>query len=241
MFCMKKSLFYSVLILVLFTLKSSAQVDKIQKRTIQVNSPSVGQYNSGFEKFALKINPFLIFTGDFPIYAEYAIADWFAVEGSVGFTTEQYIITTILTLDDDEPYQDIEQRVVPQISYSFTAKFIPSEDVYDDAGYLGIYFGGKSYDKDYTVPNPNGVGNITLRDSRKIRDFGLVYGYYYALDSDKLFLDTYIGATLRRVDHNELQEDYSNNNGPVTAYTVSNSQYRTIGFLLGMKIGYLLF
>ena len=216
------------------------QTDRIQKRTIQIRNGSPSRYNSNYEKFAVKINPLLLLTGDIPVYAEYAVTDWCAIEAGVGITLEDYLRGTIEAFDDGDAYKDLPQKVVPRSSYSITAKLIPSTDVYDDAGYLGLYIGGRQYAKDYTVPSSNGRGSETLRTNTKTSDLGFVYGYYWTTDENNLYLDYYVGITIRSVTKTELVRDYASTFQGYT-YSLDYNNGKTFGFLLGLKVGYLLF
>ncbi|MDZ7848735.1 MAG: hypothetical protein U5L96_19505 [Owenweeksia sp.] len=106
--------------------------------------------------------------------------------------------------------------------------------MYDDTYYLGLRYQYRKYSEDLTFSS--GDGPYTLNPYTIYKDLAFIYGYQYATEIDNLFED-YLGPSLRFIEENEASYDF-NSAGGQNIYATEYRERNSIGFLMGVKIGY---
>jgi len=223
------------LILICF-ITSKAQTDS-SRRTVTVIYSKV-QYNRTTKDREvhnlIKINPLLVFNGDFPLYFEMRVKDQLSVEGAVGVTYNDYLYE-IFCLADSK-FQNEDRK--PKIGYSLAGalKFYPSKytKALDE-----FYFGVEVRYRHYASQIPDDGGNSifgNISESRNLTDFKFIVGYINYI-SDRVILEYYGGIGLRQ---RNISMGYSDYNVNTSTYQtkLDATQDMVPAISMGLKFGF---
>ena len=169
-------------------------------------------------KYAVKINPLLVLSGDIPFYFEYKLTKRLSAEVGVGPTIRNFWL---------EAFQDEFYAATPinsnKIGRSLRAslRFYPSST---DEAISGYYFAPEIMLRRF-------YSEYVLETNQT--DFKMVFGYQDSFDSN-LIIDYYVGFGLRTSDKEEV--DYESNSA--TYLKVIGLEEVNPTFTLGLKLGF---
>lgn len=234
----------SLLFLVTVFFFSNASYSQVFKADTS-NSTKVSVFNAPNEnyqfetatnqnyKYAVKINPLLVLSGDIPFYFEYKLTKRLSAEVGVGPTIRNFWL---------EAFQDEFYAATPinsnKIGRSLRAslRFYPSSTDEAISGYyfapeimLRRFYSGVQFN-DYNT-NPTTLREYVLETNQT--DFKMVFGYQDSFDSN-LIIDYYVGFGLRTSDKEEV--DYESNSA--TYLKVIGLEEVNPTFTLGLKLGF---
>lgn len=224
------------------TLSSVCAQDKtITRRRIEIKQ--AGDEDNGEKNyepladFGVTVDPIRIISGEFPVSLQYAPLDWLIVEAGTGLTTQHYVANmTEIFSGFYSPSDASSTKVNLNPMMSLGVKLFPEADVFDDSYYFALEYRYRNYSTDVTFEG-NQANLYTLTQGVKIKDLGFLYGYQYATYVDNLFIDYYIGISLRFIEENALVGEY-NNQGVNYEYHLEQEERQSLGVLAGLKIGY---
>lgn len=184
-------------------------------------------------KYAVKINPLLILSGDIPFYFEYKLTKKLSAEVAVGPTIRNFWLEAL----NDEYYSatPINSNKIGR-SLRAALRFYPSST---DEAIVGYYFAPEimirrfysgSQFSDYST-NPTTYRDFILESNQT--DFKMIFGYQDSFDSN-LIIDYYIGFGLRSSEYETVNDD----SGSATYLTVDKVKGVNPTFTLGLKLGF---
>lgn len=190
--------------------------------------------NSGdyYGKYAVTIEPTKLISGEFPVTLQYALTDWLVLEGGAGLTWRNYFMDLLEEFSFDQPV-DVESTTDVNPSFLIGAKFFPELDVFNDEYYLGIQYAYRKYSSSFDFEDAQYVGGKTYQD------ISLLYGAHYSTGVDWIYFDSYVGVGIRLVDEYGLSEQF-NPNTLGYAYQPYEESRSTLGFVMGIKAGFIL-
>lgn len=147
-------------------------------------------------KNVVKVNPFLFFRGELPLFYERALTHKLSLELGVGVTLRDYLGLSFMGDDADDFGAGTEIR--PNPSYHIAARFYLGQDLEPQGWYLQPAFAHLAYTKDILVRAPD--GNFTderFRDRRVFNDLRLLLGYQLLGASSNWLVDVYGGFGYR--------------------------------------------
>jgi hypothetical protein len=196
------------------SLACNAQTDSTRS-TVTVTYSKIGYQRTVRDKnfhMAVKINPLLIFNGDIPVYVERRLKDKISVEGSVGFTYQDYFNELILS----DGYENYKRYAKPGYSASAALRYYPSNYTRAlDEFYFGPEIRYRRYNSEVEDLSANPTTLSRLVEYRTLIDFKMTFGYM-AYVADNVMFDIYGGIGIRHRDMLQAKYDYS--------YTSSTSQ-----------------
>lgn len=189
------------------------------------------------QTWGVTIDPIRILSGEIPVSVQYAPLSWLILEAGTGVTTKHYLYSA---LDFDYGYfsssevANSDVNIKPMLTLA--VKLFPTADVFDDGSYIGLEYRYRNYSRDVEF-TPSTSADYILTESKVFKDLGFLYGYQYATDVDNLFIDYYVGVSLRFVENTYIGEDYNSPSG-TPEFKLGYYENQTFGFLGGIKIGY---
>jgi len=214
-----KLLFISTLLTSALAVSQTTPVEQTTPSKIKVYTPSSSATSTSSKdnsyKWAVKTDVFGIIAGEFPIIAEYRIADKFSVEGSAGITYGFYPNDFSIT-SSDEGGSNYEGKAALGSAFRAAIKYYPSSDYDAIEGWsFGIQLFSKTTNRDYDVTS--GDGSILLdgkKDSKTKTGASLIIGKQIFQDSNITF-ESFIGIGFanRTREYYNVESVYDNNTG----------------------------
>lgn len=208
----------------------SSKIDTTKTYKVNVFSTDevLPQFNtkaSDLPKYAIKIDPLLIISGDIPLFFETKISKQFSVELGLGFTSSQY---NLLSIDMIENAPIDEQA---PLGYSFRVAprfYLPNYDEAINGYYVSTQLLLRKYNSLYDNSSSGIKQNLEL--IKQQTDFKVLFGFQN-IEDYAFLLDYYVGVGLRKTSNDIIERD---NNG--NAY-ITNLETLLPTFTIGVKIG----
>ncbi len=184
-------------------------------------------------KYAVKINPLLILSGDIPFYFEYKLTKKLSAEVAAGPTIRNFWLEAFN--EDLYGSAPVNSNKIGR-SLRAALRFYPSNS---DEAIVGYYFAPEIMIRRFysgTQFNDYSTNPTTLRDyvlETNQTDFKMVFGYQDSFDSN-LIIDYYVGFGLRNSEKDVV--DYDSNS--TTYLSVSKEKGVNPTFTLGLKLGF---
>lgn len=189
---------------------------------------------SDHQPYAAKLHVSNILFGEYLGSVEYAVTDYFTIEGGIGATSHgANLFAGMDLLFVDFPSDDYESRGLG-FSYIAEARLYSDEDALEDDSYYGIGIHSKQYNYGQLLPN---VSSTQLYDaSTRFRDYYLFYGYSMEF-GDNLLAQLNVDIGIRDIVHQGYRDSYNSSTG---GYEVAPYEDDDIGYLYGvhLTIGY---
>jgi hypothetical protein len=202
-----RNIFLTVSLFAILSLTCNAQTDSTRS-TVTVTYSKIGYKRTVHDKnfhTAVKINPLLIFNGDIPVYVERRLRDKISVEGSVGFTYQDYFNEVILL----DGYENYKRYPKPGYSFSGALRYYPSNYTRAlDEFYFGPEIRYRRYNSEVEDLSANPATLSRLVEYRTLIDFKMTFGYM-AYVADNVMFDIYGGIGIRHRDMRQAKYDYS--------------------------------
>lgn len=233
---MKKN-YIIILLVALFALPDLvfAQERKITRRRIEIGQePDKNERsNNDALRYALTLEPTKIISGEVPLTLQLAPTDWVVFEAGMGLTWNNYFMQLLEEFNPSVPFETENEKVNINPSYVVGVKFFPEMDVFYDEYYLGLQFTHREYSQSYDYEGTE------YESGKRYRDISLLYGAHTSTGVDWIYFDSYTGIGIRLVDEFGMREDYSVVSQEYT-YMPYEENRNTIGFVMGIKVGFLL-
>jgi len=197
--------------------------------TVKVTYSSLGKTNNEPDYWAaIKLNPFLAFVGEYPVFYEYALKRKTSVEGGVGITYPNIFMGGILGTNSYYPDFDDRKR---KIGYSLSVNFRLYPSVVFDEFYFGLDFRYKTYLTELIRCGSQSFQNKTETVSNF--DSKLLIGYSAEIGSSAI-IDYYVSFGLRNLKYDYYSCDQSS--GITELVSLSNNEF-VPHLSLGIKLG----
>ena len=234
---------YSFLYILAFLLLSAAAYaqpgQKIQVFSDDPDQPVKPTADNGL---LVKINPLLIFNGEFPVYVEKQISGIFSVEAGLGVTFRdyagplgEYYGPDQVTFFDSVAVRNKYSAVRPGFTFKLGGRiYLDGADDYPEGMYLAAEFRYKTYSFRFTEPNDGLEPGRTIGLTDQYMDFVGVLGRQYEL-AENLLVDSYTGIGFRRKTVEFVRAGIGQTS---LVYTASKGVVGVPLFSVGFKLGY---
>lgn len=208
--------------------RSDGTIEDSQESRYQSNS-------SNHQPFAAKLHLSNIIFGEYLGSVEYAVTDFFTVEGGIGATSHggNLLAGTELPLLEFYPSGSLESRGLG-FSYIAEVRLYADEDALETDQYYGIGVHSKNYR--YSRPY-TGSGFVRNYDqSTRFRDYYFFYGYSMEF-GDNIIVHANVDIGIRDILISGNREEFDQNTQTFGPVAFENDEF---GFLYGLHftVGY---
>jgi hypothetical protein len=218
-----RNIFLTGSLCALLSLTCNAQTDSTRS-TVTVTYSKIGYKRTVRDKnfhTVIKINPLLVFNGDIPVYAERRLRDKISVEGSVGFTYQDYFNELVLL----DGYENYKRYPKPGYSFSGALKYYPSNYTRAlDEFYFGPEIRYRRYNSEVEDLSATPATLSRLVEYRTLIDFKMTFGYM-AYVADNVLFDIYGGIGIRHRDMVQAKYDYSYSSSTSQVFLESTNDF----------------
>lgn len=222
-----------VLVFMGFSFESFSQRITVRRADGTVENSEGSTYqNSGSKNnpFAAKFHLSNIIFGEYLGSVEYAVTDFFTIEGGIGTTYHGgNIFAGADFLFQGYPSGDRESRGLG-LSYLGEMRLYSGQDALETDQYYGIGIHSKEYI--YEELFYNVIPTQDYNRSTRFTDYYFFYGYSMEFD-DHILLQLNVDIGMRRLKHQGFRENYNANTG---GYEIFSEEDDDVGFLYGLHV-----
>lgn len=182
---------------------------------------------------AVKIDPLRVVFGVYSLQYERILKNGFSLEAEAGITRRNYTAGWF-----DYSLDDFGKNVEIRTGYAFALSgrkyFEPSEEL--KGSYLSLGLSLREYKTNFKVIDNNGsLTGYSFLEGRNIFSTSVIYGYQALAMGSNVFADFYSGVSWRYKNLHILKT--SSIHSP-EAYFISDEIKHTVGFEIGVKLGF---